>query len=159
MDENRIQLQAEESGERIDALLARTFPALSRSLIQRCMEEGAVTADGRTVKKNAPLNSSPIATPPMPTLVYSSGNLSVGLPPFFIRVKPLTSSTFPSFAISATSSVSLLSAFVNGAYIGFGTNFGILISFATAAVVVFFMADECLFVGLYSGIVPLLETR
>ena len=53
MDENRIQLQAEESGERIDALLARTFPALSRSLIQRCMEEGAVTADGRTVKKNA----------------------------------------------------------------------------------------------------------
>ena len=53
MDENRIQLQAEESGERIDALLARSFPALSRSLIQRCMEEGAVTADGRAVKKNA----------------------------------------------------------------------------------------------------------
>ncbi|MCR5576654.1 MAG: RluA family pseudouridine synthase [Oscillospiraceae bacterium] len=53
MDENRIQVPAEESGERIDALLARTFPALSRSLIQRCMEEGAVTVDGRPVKKSA----------------------------------------------------------------------------------------------------------
>ena len=53
MDENRIQTAAEESGERIDALLARTFPSLSRSLIQRCMAEGAVTVDGRPVKKNA----------------------------------------------------------------------------------------------------------
>ena len=53
MDEERIQLTAEESGERIDALLARTFPALSRSLIQRCMAEGAVTVDGRPVRKNA----------------------------------------------------------------------------------------------------------
>jgi len=53
MDEERIQLTAEESGERIDALLARTFPALSRSLIQKCMEAGAVTLNGRAVKKNA----------------------------------------------------------------------------------------------------------
>ena len=53
MDENRIQISAEESGERIDALLARAFPALSRSLIQRCMAEGGVTVDGRPVKKNA----------------------------------------------------------------------------------------------------------
>ncbi len=53
MDENRIQLYAEESGERIDALLARTFPGLSRSLIQRCMDEGAVTVDGKPAKKNA----------------------------------------------------------------------------------------------------------
>ena len=53
MDENCIQLHAQESGERIDALLARTYPALSRSLIQRCMEQGAVTVDGRPVKKNA----------------------------------------------------------------------------------------------------------
>ena len=53
MDENRIQLQAEESGERIDALLARTFPGLSRSLIQKCIEAGAVTLDGKPVKKSA----------------------------------------------------------------------------------------------------------
>ncbi|MBQ7692026.1 MAG: RluA family pseudouridine synthase [Oscillospiraceae bacterium] len=53
MDEERIQLTAEESGERIDALLARAFPALSRSLIQKCMEAGAVTLNGKPVKKNA----------------------------------------------------------------------------------------------------------
>ena len=53
MDEERIQISAEESGERIDALLARTFPALSRSLIQKCMEAGAVTLNGKAVKKNA----------------------------------------------------------------------------------------------------------
>ena len=53
MDEERIQITAEESGERIDALLARAFPALSRSLIQKCMEAGAVTVNGKAVKKNA----------------------------------------------------------------------------------------------------------
>jgi len=53
MDEERIQLTLEESGERIDALLARTFPDLSRSLIQKCMEAGGVTLDGKPVKKNA----------------------------------------------------------------------------------------------------------
>ena len=53
MDEERIQLTDEESGERIDALLARAFPALSRSLIQKCMEAGTVTVGGKAVKKNA----------------------------------------------------------------------------------------------------------
>ena len=53
MDEERIQLTAEESGERIDALLARIYPALSRSLIQKCIEAGGVTLTGKTVKKNA----------------------------------------------------------------------------------------------------------
>ena len=53
MDEERIQLSAEESGERVDALLARIYPALSRSLIQKCMEAGGVTLNGKTVKKNA----------------------------------------------------------------------------------------------------------
>ena len=53
MDEERIQITAEESGERIDALLARAFPALSRSLIQKCMEAGAVMVGGKAVKKNA----------------------------------------------------------------------------------------------------------
>ena len=53
MDEERIQLTAEESGERIDALLARAFPAVSRSLIQKCMEAGTVTRNGSAVRKNA----------------------------------------------------------------------------------------------------------
>ena len=53
MDEERIQLTGEESGERIDALLARAFPILSRSLIQKYMASGAVTVNGKPVKKNA----------------------------------------------------------------------------------------------------------
>ena len=53
MDEERIQLTAEESGERIDALLARIYPDLSRSLIQKCIEAGGVTLNGKTVRKNA----------------------------------------------------------------------------------------------------------
>ena len=57
MDEERIQITDEESGERIDALLSRKFPALSRSLIQKCMEAGTVTVNGRPVKKNARANA------------------------------------------------------------------------------------------------------
>ena len=57
MDEERIQLTLEESGERIDALLSRKFPALSRSLIQKCMEAGTVTVNGKPVKKNARPNT------------------------------------------------------------------------------------------------------
>ena len=53
MDEERIQITDEENGDRIDVLLARAFPALSRSLIQKCMEAGTVTVNGRPVKKNA----------------------------------------------------------------------------------------------------------
>ena len=57
MDEERIQITDEESGERIDALLSRKFPALSRSLIQKCMEAGTVTVNGKPVKKNARANA------------------------------------------------------------------------------------------------------
>ena len=57
MDEERIQITDEESGERIDALLSRKFAALSRSLIQKCMEAGTVTVNGKPVKKNARANA------------------------------------------------------------------------------------------------------
>ena len=52
MDENNICITAEESGERIDALLARTLPSLSRSQIQKLLEQGMVTLNGRELKKN-----------------------------------------------------------------------------------------------------------
>lgn len=52
MDENYITITAEESGERIDALLARALPSLSRSQVQKLLEQGAVTFDGRSLKKN-----------------------------------------------------------------------------------------------------------
>lgn len=52
MDENYICITAEESGERIDALLARTLPSLSRSQVQMLLEQGMVTLNGRELKKN-----------------------------------------------------------------------------------------------------------
>ena len=52
MDENYICITAEESGERIDALLARTLPFLSRSQVQKLLEQGMVTLNGRELKKN-----------------------------------------------------------------------------------------------------------
>ncbi len=47
-----IEITAEESGERIDALLARMVPELTRSAAQRLLEEGLVTLGGVPVKKN-----------------------------------------------------------------------------------------------------------
>ena len=52
MDENYICITAEESGERIDALLARALPSLSRSQVQKLLEQGMVTLNGRGLKKN-----------------------------------------------------------------------------------------------------------
>lgn len=52
MDENYICITAEESGERIDALLARTLPSLSRSQVQKLLEQGMVTLNGRGLKKS-----------------------------------------------------------------------------------------------------------
>lgn len=52
MDENSIFLTAEESGERIDALLARSLEGLSRSAIQNLILRELVLCDGVPVKKN-----------------------------------------------------------------------------------------------------------
>ena len=42
----------DRDGERLDAALARLVPELSRSAAQRLIEQGAVTLDGKSVKKN-----------------------------------------------------------------------------------------------------------
>ena len=52
MDEEILSIIAEESGERIDALLARTVTGLSRSAAQRLIEKGAVRIGDRAVQKN-----------------------------------------------------------------------------------------------------------
>ena len=52
MDESLFHIQAKESGERIDALLARTVADLTRSGAQRLLEDGCVSLDGAAVKKN-----------------------------------------------------------------------------------------------------------
>ena len=51
MDDN-IVIYAEESGDRVDALLARHIEGLSRSAAQRLLEEGRVLLRGAPVKKN-----------------------------------------------------------------------------------------------------------
>ena len=50
MEQRTILTQ--ESAERIDALLARSLPGLTRSAAQRLLAQGAVTKDGAPVKKN-----------------------------------------------------------------------------------------------------------
>jgi len=52
MSAEKIIVIAEESGERIDALLARKIEGLSRSAAQRLIESENVTIQGAPVKKN-----------------------------------------------------------------------------------------------------------
>ena len=52
MDDELIVVTAEESGERVDALLARSLGGFSRSAVQRLLEDGAVTLRGEHVRKS-----------------------------------------------------------------------------------------------------------
>ena len=47
-----LKCVADHTGERVDQFLARTVPDLTRSAVQRLLEEGAVTQGGAPVKKN-----------------------------------------------------------------------------------------------------------
>ena len=44
--------QAGEAGQRIDAYLAAAAPGMTRNAAQRLLSEGAVTVDGKALKKN-----------------------------------------------------------------------------------------------------------
>ena len=52
MDEDLIFIEAKESGERIDALLAHTIPGFSRNAAQRLLNSGSVFLNGTPLKKN-----------------------------------------------------------------------------------------------------------
>lgn len=52
MDNFETLIRAEESGERIDALLARNLPDFSRSQLQKLLEQGMVTIGGKSLRKN-----------------------------------------------------------------------------------------------------------
>ena len=56
LDDNIITITAQESAERIDALLARCVPELTRSAAARLIDDGAVTVGGD--RKSTRLNSS-----------------------------------------------------------------------------------------------------
>ena len=67
MEEEILSIIAEESGERIDALLARIIEDLSRSAAQRLIEQGAVLIEGRAVQKNTRCQAGDRITVTMPT--------------------------------------------------------------------------------------------
>ena len=46
-------LTAQEGGERLDAFVASQVEDLTRSAVQRLLEQGAVTSWGKPLKKNA----------------------------------------------------------------------------------------------------------
>ena len=48
----RLTLRADRPGERADALVCRLVPDLTRSAAQKLLERGAVTREGRPVRKN-----------------------------------------------------------------------------------------------------------
>ena len=70
MDEELIftTITAEESGERIDALLARSVPDLTRSRLQKLIEAGRVTVGNVPVKKNYRCSAGDIISVELPSL-------------------------------------------------------------------------------------------
>lgn len=53
MSENElITVKAQESGDRVDALLARSIEGLTRSAAQRLIDDGCVLLNGKQIKKN-----------------------------------------------------------------------------------------------------------
>ncbi len=66
MEEEVLSIIAEESGERIDALLARTVEGLSRSAAQRLIEQGAVLLGGSPTRKNARCEAGDTVTVRLP---------------------------------------------------------------------------------------------
>ena len=70
MDEEILSIIAEESGERIDALLARTLEGLSRSAAQRLLEEGRVTREegGKALRKSDRVQAGEHITVVLPEL-------------------------------------------------------------------------------------------
>lgn len=67
-DENILSIHAEESEERIDALLARMVSDLSRSAAQRLLEEGRVSLNGAPVRKNYRVRAGDCFTLVLPQL-------------------------------------------------------------------------------------------
>ena len=70
MEEEILSIIAEESGERIDALLARTLEGLSRRAAQRLLEEGSVTREegGKALRKSDRVQAGDRITVVLPEL-------------------------------------------------------------------------------------------
>ena len=71
MDEEILSIIAEESGERIDALLAHNISFLSRNAIQNLIISGLVTLQGKPIKKNYRALSGELFEVQMPPAIDS----------------------------------------------------------------------------------------
>ncbi|MBR4308531.1 MAG: RluA family pseudouridine synthase [Oscillospiraceae bacterium] len=63
-----MEVTAQNSGERIDVFLSRELPQLTRSAIQKLLEQGMVTAKGLPLKKNAKTEAGIVYTLTLPEL-------------------------------------------------------------------------------------------
>ena len=64
--DNCIELTVQESGERIDALLARSMEGLTRSAAQRLVNDGEVFVNGSPVRKNYKCRSGDVIFAELP---------------------------------------------------------------------------------------------
>ena len=64
--ETRLTVPAEAAGQRLDRYLAESVEGMTRSAAARLLEEGRVTCDGRTVKKNEKTVAGQILTVDLP---------------------------------------------------------------------------------------------
>ena len=68
MNEQVILVSAEDVGKRIDSFLAEKLDGLTRSAVQNLLSEGAVTVQGKALKKNYKLLGGEILTVVIPAL-------------------------------------------------------------------------------------------
>ena len=61
-----MTLYAQEDGQRLDAFIAGAIPELTRSAVQRLIEENCVTVNGKPVKKNYKLSAGDAVTVTVP---------------------------------------------------------------------------------------------
>ncbi len=62
----RLELVADRSGERVDTFIARRQPELSRNRIQRLVDDGLVTIDGKQVKPSVKVKHGAVVTVTVP---------------------------------------------------------------------------------------------
>lgn len=98
----QIELRADRDGERLDRFVARVVPELSRTRVQRLIDEGLVTVEGRLAKAARPLASGervsvvvpapePVTVEPEPLplrIVYEDADLLVVDKPAGMPVHP-----------------------------------------------------------------------
>jgi len=62
----KTEIEALESGKRLDAVISEALPELSRSFVQKLIEDGGVTLNGRPVKKSYKPNPGDVFTVEVP---------------------------------------------------------------------------------------------